>query len=761
MLDRINLIRNIGQFDSVTDGARIQLSKLTLIYAENGRGKTTLSGILRSLGTGDATSIAERKRLSAMQAPHVVVKPVTGAEIVFQDGAWTQTIPNLAVFDDIFVDQNVYSGLSVQPGHRQNLHEMILGAPGVELGKAFQALVDRIEEHNTALRATAAAIPAHARGALELDAFCALEPRPTVAEEIQTAERLLAAAREQAPIRAGIDFRPLELPAFNLALIETLLTRDLTDLNMQAAELVQEHLARIGHGAEDWVADGMERVRLSSDSRCPFCVQDLNGSPLVVHYQAYFSQSYDALKRTVSETLTSIDSDHGTAIATAFERSVRVWSETRQFWSRFCDIPEVGIDTAAVTRAWQKARDAVRARLLAKQVAPLERMTIDDDMREAVAAFDEWRTQVTIMSDNLRAVNTAIALLKEQAATGNQTAIAADIARLKAVLARHSPEIAPLCVAHLAEKAAKVQTEAERAAARQALDTYRSTVFPTYEIAINEYLRKFGAGFRLTRVLSSTTRTGSACTYSVLIGTHAVAIGAAATPGAPSFSSTLSAGDRNTLALAFFFASLDCDPNLYRKIVVIDDPMTSLDEHRHLNTIGEVGRLARSVGQIVLLSHSKPFLCQVWEAADKTTRTAVEIVRHGDGSTLRGWVISHDLVTEHDKRHALLRDYLESSSPDNRKVAEALRFMLEKFFRVAYPDHLKPGDMLGKFVNSSHQHIGTPQQILDTARTQELRDILAYANRFHHDTNHTYETETINDSELLDFVRRTLAITRH
>ena len=40
----------------------------------------------------------------------------------------------------------------------------------------------------------------------------------------------------------------------------------------------------------------------------------------------------------------------------------------------------------------------------------------------------------------------------------------------------------------------------------------------------------------------------------------------------------MSAGDRNTLALAFFFTNLDQSPDLAQKIIVIDDPITSLDE---------------------------------------------------------------------------------------------------------------------------------------------------------------------------------------
>ena len=762
MLDRIPLIRNVGQFDSVSDGANVPLSKLTLIYAENGRGKTTLSAILRSLGSGDPAPISERQRLSTSQPPHVVVQPIVGPAINFQGGSWTQTIPNLAVFDDEFVDQNVYSGLSVEAGHRQKLHEFILGAPGVTLGKTFQALVDRNEEHNKEIRLKADAIPASVRGTMDADFFCALQARPAIEDEIQAAERLLAAARDQDAIRNASAFDTLDLPGFDLQGIETLLASNLAALDTRAAKMVQDHLAGIGPAGEGWVADGMRRVLSSGSAACPFCAQDLHSSALVEHYRTYFSAAYEDLKRAIGQSLKGIDEAHGGGVPTAFERGIRVWGERRQFWSKFCDVPVVTLDTAAVARAWNAAHMAVHGLLSAKQAAPLEQMMIDDDTRQAITAFDEWRTQVETMCQSLQAANAAIQVVKEQAAAGNPTAIAADIARLKATRARHSPEMSALCNAYRAEKVEKAATERKRNAARDALDTYRKTIFPSYETAINDYLRKFGAGFRLAKVASSTTRAGTSCTYSVAIGKETIAVGGAVTAGVPSFRSTLSSGDRNTLALAFFFVSLDRDPDLKDKVVVIDDPITSLDEHRHLTTVQEMVRLAQRAGQLIVLSHSKPFLCQLWESTDKSVaREAIEISRHGTGSTLRGWAVHHDLITEHDKRHALMRSYLESSVPDNRKVAEALRPVLERFVRAVYPEWFVSGDMLGKFVNLCRQRTGTLDEILDAGRTQELDDILAYANRFHHDTNRAYETEVVNDGQLVDFVRRTLAFTRH
>ncbi|MGH7075583.1 MAG: AAA family ATPase [Stellaceae bacterium] len=761
MLDRIRLLHNIGQFESVSTCANIALLRLILIYAENGRGKTTLSAILRSLGTGDPILIAERHRLGASNPPYVVVQPVSGNTIIFDNGAWTQTLPSVAVFDDVFVDENVYSGLSVDAEHRQNLHELILGSQGVVLSKAFQALVGKIEEHNRTLRQKADAMPASVRSGLSIEEFCALQPRPAIDEEIQAAKRTLAAARDQDTIRNAAAFGRLGLPNFDLAAIEGLLARSLGSLDMTAVARVQAHLAGIGLGGERWIADGMRRVQSSALPACPFCAQDLSGSPLVAHYRAYFSAAYEDLKRSIVKAIDDLDSAHGGAVPAAFERGVRVCAERRQFWSKFCDLPDVSLDTAAIARAWHAARDAVRGLLTAKQAAPLEAMELSAETRAAVDTFNGFREQVDHLNENLQAANDTIRLVKEQAASGNPAALAADIARLNAVKARFSPEVMPLCNAYLAEKKAKVETEDKRAKARDALDTYRTGIFPSYETAINLYLGKFGAGFRLANVVSSTTRGGLACTYSVAIGNASIPIGGTVAPGSPSFRSTLSSGDRNALALAFFFAVLDRDPTPRNKVIVIDDPITSLDEHRKLTTVQEIRRLAERVGQLIVLSHSKAFLCEIWKGSDKTCRLALEIGREGDGSTLREWDVHNDLVTEHDRRHALLRSYLESSTSDNRKVAEALRPVLEKFVRVAYPDHFAPGDLLGPFVNLCRQRIGKRDQILDALRTQDLEDILIYANKFHHDTNRAYETEAVNDGELVGFVRRTLAFTRH
>ena len=131
------------------------------------------------------------------------------------------------------------------------------------------------------------------------------------------------------------------------------------------------------------------------------------------------------------------------------------------------------------------------------------------------------------------------------------------------------------------------------------------------------------------------------------------------------------------MALAFFFASLDQDPQLAQKIVIIDNPITSLDEHRSLTTIQEIRRLLNRVDRVIVFSHSKSFLCEIWDGSDTSMRSAIKITRDGDGSSLAAWDVRQDSISEHDKRHEKVAAYIQSSQGVNeREVAAALRPIL-------------------------------------------------------------------------------------
>lgn len=768
MISRIQLLRNIGVFDSVSAGATIPLARLTVVYSENGRGKTTLAAVLRSLATGDPLPIAERKRLAAQHPPHVVLECTGGPPpAIFENNVWNRTLTGLMVFDDVFVDENVHSGLVVQSHHRQHLHELILGAPAVALSRKLEGLVERIEAHNSELRVKERAIPGDGRGPYSVDDFCALPERSDIDEAIQEAERALAAARDSDAVRRTPSFDSLILPAFDLVAIENLLQHDLPSLDSATLDRVQRHLAGLGQEGEDWVADGMRRIPqgpgTTGSQVCPFCAQDLRASPVIVHYRAYFSEAYASLKREMAAARAAVERAHGGEVAAGFERAVRVTAERRQFWSRFCEVPEVALETATTVRNWTAARDAVITQLSAKQTAPLEPMHLSDETRALVATFEAHRSTITEINRRLQDANHSINVAKERVATASSAALADDLARLKAIKARHEPGTAALCNDYLQERVSKEATEQKRDQTRAKLEQHRTAVFPGYQTAINLYLARFNAGFRLDSVTYANTRGGPTCNYNVLINNVKVSVGGAdPVPGEPSFRSTLSAGDRNTLALAFFFASLDQDAAVADKVVVIDDPISSLDEHRALKTVQEIRRVAERAAQVVVLSHDKPFMCRLWEGTDSTVRAALEVARDGTGSTLRAWDVARDSLTEHDRRNTRLREFLESSTSTDemREVAASLRPHVEAFLRVACPERFLPGTLLGHFLNVCQQLQGADGEILGQDDIQELDDIVEYANRFHHDTNPAWETEVPNDGELRSFVVRSLTFCR-
>ncbi len=760
MIERIDLLRNIGQFHNVAPSENIVFTPFTLIYAENGRGKTTIAEVLRSLASDSPSLIVERKRLGAHHNPHVVVSQ-NGEKAVFQNGAWSKTVPDIAIFDDSFVAANICSGTDFQASHRQKLHELIIGAQGVTLSNELEGHVRRIEQHNTDLREKKNAIPGVTRGPYDVNTFCALQTDPDIDAKLLKAKRRLAAAKSADAIRQRAGFIGLHMPDFDTVAINTVLAQTIGSLEADAAARVRRHLDSLGPDGEAWVAEGMSRTAKASEDKeeevCPFCAQELAGSDIISLYQAYFSKAYEDLRAEITDVQNKLRGAHGDNIPAAFERSIHTAVQNRGFWKDFTELPAIDVDTAAISRDWTTALEAVLDHLRQKLASPLEPIELSGEAIDAVQTYRSRINEIREISDRLLECNERLDTVKEQVEVTDVAALTDDLDKIKAQKARFEPAVVPLCDSYLAEKAAKDATELQRDQSRDALKEYREQIFPAYEVSINDFLRRFNATFRLDQVRPTNTRAGPSASYAVVINQQEVNIAA---KDGPSFRNTLSAGDRNTLALAFFFASLEQDQNIAQKIVILDDPMTSLDEHRSLRTRQEIFDLHGRVSQMIVLSHSKPFLCALWDNADVKVRSAFRVGRIDNGSELATWDVRKDSITEHDKRHELVSNYVHADDPDSeRKVAEALRPILEAFVRVAYPGHFPPGSHLGRFVSRCQEHHGGADEILSEADTNELRALLDYANRFHHDSNPAWETEVINDTELVDFARRTLLFT--
>ena len=767
MIKGLRLLRNIGPFHSVDTGKNIDLGKLTLCYADNGRGKTTLASVLRSLTEGNPVPIVERKRLHSQDDPHVVIElDNSSSKLVFKDKEWSSSLGSVVVFDDTFVEQNVYSGLTVSPLQRQHLHDLILGPQAVKLQRLLNEQVEKIENHNRELRTKEDFIPASTRGGLSIDEFCALPARSDIDEAIQKTELDLAAAKQQDAIQSTANFDALNLPEFDLTAIDEVLQMDLDSLESVAYERVKEHLIGLGQDGETWISDGMRLIEGTGGgtlgSICPFCAQSLEGSSLIQHYQAYFSAAYADMKQTITNFLEDTGTIHSESVQAEFEQKLRIVGESRQFWTRFCEVKEFTIDTSEIFRDYKAARESMISLIAEKQASPLEKLPIPETAKVFVEVYRKQIVAIAEINELLEVANKAINGVKERVVSASVENLSATLNGLKTARIRHTPDISDACDAYLKELKEKSETEEMRDQTRTELDHHRETVFPKYQTAVNQYLEKFGAGFRLDNVKPANLRTGSTSTYEARVGDASVAVGRSnPTPSDPSFGSVLSAGDRTTLAFAFFLASLEQRDDLGDTVVVIDDPISSMDTDRSLTTVQEIRALTLRAGQVIVLSHEKAFLCRIWEHADHTKTVAFEIARSGDGSTLRMWDVSEDSLTEHDRRYKIFRGYLDTGTGEQRGVARDIRHHLEGFLRNACPGDFLPGNVLGhQFLAACQKRLYGTDEILSQVKLQQLGDILEYANKFHHDSNPAWATEPIHDGELRTFVKRTLDFTK-
>ena len=761
MINHFKLIRNIGQFANCDSGANLRLERLTLIYAENGRGKTTLADILRSLAANSPEPINDRKRVGSKDVPHVAIALAEQSQdVVFKDGTWNRSLTSVAIFDDKFVEDNLYSGLSISPSQRQNLHNIILGSEAVKLQKDLDNKIGMIEERNKNIRIISESeLAPFLKDHMTPETFCALEQDADIERKVEEAEQLLKAARQDSTIRATPPLAVVTMPDIDLEAIERLLQVDLDNIEAEALARVQNHIGSMSGNSEAWIADGLKYVEEqdASNTVCPFCSQNLAGITLIDHYRSYFGDSYRQLKESVDIALTGIRNSHGDAMLIKMEQDIGKIREQWNFWAQYCNLNSFTLETQSIFEKLMAMRQAIEALLTAKNNSPLDKMDVPTDVRQLARAYEAEMEKLNLTMKAVRDANRIIGELKAKVSDANIALLEQEINRLELIRKRHEHDVSKICTKYLEESAAKASLEKERDDIRKQLNDHRDTVFPLYQDAVNEYLRKFGAGFMLEDMKPANIRQGSTATYGAKIDETVISIAGTRFGEILPFGSVLSAGDRTTLAFAFFMAWLDRNSSLTETVVVIDDPMSSMDSGRSLTTAQTIRDLRNRANQVIVLSHDKRFLCTVAEHTGESERASVEIVSRGDSSALAFWDLSAESTTEHDQRHQSFRTYLQTGSGDKRGMARNLRQHLEGYLRTACPEHFQPGATLGqKFVGVCRTKLGGPEEILNEAKMKELEDILEYAQKFHHDTNPNWEREDINGVELETFVRRTL-----
>jgi wobble nucleotide-excising tRNase len=756
MLKKIISIKNVGRFRNSAASGNPQLAKHTFIAGANGYGKTTLCAVLRSLQTGDPTHVLGRKTLGTTDAPAIELLLDGGGQARFDGTAWNATKPEIAIFDGVFVAENVHSGEVVDIEHKRNLYRVIVGDAGVKLAVQDADLAAESRAKTGEISTAGKAVQPHVPAGMKLDAFIALPETADIASQIEAQARSVDALRQAGVLRARLALSEFAIPALP-ADFTGLLARTIDDIAQDAEQRLSAHLAAHGMTTSGgtWIADGLGHVV----DTCPFCGQDIRGLPLIAAFRAVFSERYEALAEEIATMKVGVARDMGDGTLARLGTVAEQNNGGVEFWQKYC-----AIETSALTLPTE-ADEAIRSLAAAatmlldrKAAVPLEPITPDEGFTAARAAYNSAAAAIEAANAAIRAANIVIADKKAAADAGDLKAAEAELARLTAIQTRHRADVSDLCATYTKLSNEKDAIETRKEAIRKQLDAHTKTVVKPYERRINDYLAAFNAGFTITETKHAYPGGVATSSYQLVINDTAVDLGDSKTPGdRPSFKNTLSAGDRTTLALAFFLAHLERDPAAAGKLVVFDDPFNSQDAFRRRQTVHEIMKVAGKCAQVIVLSHDATFLKQVWDKSPAAERVALMIADHrAQGSK----ITSIDLEdacrgrTAEDIDH--LQTYLTTGAGVLIDIIRKMRVVLETHCRTTYPGSFLAGDWLGDMVRKIREGgaVHPAQALYD-----ELDQINGYTSQYHHGENMADATpDQIDPTELTGFTRRTLRI---
>lgn len=337
-------------------------------------------------------------------------------------------------------------------------------------------------------------------------------------------------------------------------------------------------------------------------------------------------------------------------------------------------------------------------------------------------------------------------------------AVTARIAQLEAVQRRHSADGVARCDQWRTLDAEKRQLNGAKAAVRTELEAHCDQIVQPYEDRINYFLRLFNAGFSIARVGHAYPGGLATSTYMLRIDNVDVALGDGRTAGGePCFKNTLSAGDRTTLALAFFLAGLEREADLADRVVVFDDPFNSQDAFRRRQTVYEIMAVARSGAQVIVLSHDPIFLKAIWEKCRPAERAAVQLSYH---SSVGSKIMTFDLDDACRGRAAAELDALlafrANGAGDLREIIKKLRIVLETHYRCTFTGSFCPNDNLGEIIRKIRD--GGAAHSAE-AHLDQLDRINDYTAEYHHGEDARGEPEPLLDrEELTGFVNQTIQL---
>jgi wobble nucleotide-excising tRNase len=754
MLERIHQIRGIGLLHDAV-GRAYRLRKATLVYADNGVGKSTLASIFRSCALDNPDLVLRRKTLDGANQPEVLLHFSNGQQSSFANSRWNSARPELLVFDSDFVEQNVYAGGQVTTDHRKRLLQFALGEQAVAAQLEYNQADDAATRAAHEVRDLTNRLSGFHNG-ITLQEFRELEEARDADAQIDSVNVQIVEAQNIRRIQAKAVPVTVDEPPFEIEPIFSILESSLLNIDLSAEERVRRHLdAHNEQALEKWISDGSS---YENGERCPYCNQRLDGIELIQAYRSYFNQEYSDLKQSVAKLVYLISECTADVITERLQAGFSMASAIINGWQEHIDVTAPAFDNEAASHALREIECLLLSLKEAKEANLLEPTGSDDDKR---ALAEHWASFTSVIRSCNAVISRAVSQICAYKAGLSQLDLEGlhqRISSLNMAKDRYLPEV--LRLLSQLDLAIAQQTSANQGkqAKKEALNQIMQSTLDNYKDRINELLRVFGAQFSIPSI-DFDYRGGLRSNYSLCMRGSNIDLSG----GVPDFKTSLSEGDKRTLAFAFFIASVEADASLSDRIIIIDDPMCSLDLNRRQQTRTILKRVYEQCEQLIVMAHDPHFIRtfrdEIVKSGSPQDVTCIKLKTVSNRySNFDAIDIDKECEGAYFKCHRTLGDYLDGTAPSSIEVAKSIRPMLEGYLHRRFPGLINKGLLFGQIVTliqdaSQGSPLAHAQNI-----TAELNEINRYAGQYHHGTNPAGDQVQIIDSELRLFVERALKL---
>lgn len=689
MIAKIEKLKNIGNFEDYTASGDVALKKFNIIYAENGSGKTTLSQVLHSLATNNPEIIRHHLRIGATGNPEAIFKDDTNHQHVFNGTRWNRPCPEIEVFDAHFVANNIYSGFDVTNDQQKKLYQFVVGTAGVELIKKIEhvkAVIERVknlkdQKEEEIVRLT---------DGNDINAIIKMKPKDSIDELIAKKSKELDVANNQEKIKRQT--RPAAIVPnailFDVEAAKETLSRNVEGIGQEFLDLVQHHLDHLKEEGVDaptkWVENGLFGT---DNGQCPFCGQSLEGIDLIKGYNQYFSDNYKKAVVKVDAMMREFSKINIEAYSQKLETDYRAIVDTMELWkelvpvSEEAPLPALGVDGKPLKEKYD-ALKAVIAAKVANPVCALDTKALDD----FIGAITDAQARVDVVN---AFVTSYVKRIEDLCANISEaTIVQKEYNNLCLCKKRFEAPLTELCDYYCILSRRLNNVKGYNTAYQQQLKDTSNALFQQYGEKINYYLGPvFMTPFKIESIRSGSYRGNQREPKLEYVLTFNGAEIELAGDGYRSFKNVLSEGDKNTIAFSFFLAKLTEDPNFADKIIVFDDPLTSLDLNRRNETINQLVLLHNRCKQVIVLSHNFHFLVDLNARNDVQTadKKVLTIVKGRTNATIQEYELKRDWMDKYKRSIEMMEAFVNAPSPAGQEDAVAgIRITCEMLLKLKF-----------------------------------------------------------------------------